>query len=47
MFIERAEHRRSRKGVERLCVRRRGRMSKEKEGYKIKMSEAMKKGRVV
>lgn len=47
MFKERAARRRSRKGVERLCVRRRGKMSKEGEGYKIKMSEAMKIGRVV
>lgn len=47
MFKERAAHRRSRKGVERLCMRRRGRMSKEWEGYKIKMSETMKIGRVV
>lgn len=47
MFKERAAHRRSRKGVERLCVRRRGRTSKEREGYKIKMCEAMKIGRLV
>lgn len=44
MFKERAAHRRSRKGVERLCVRRRGRTMKEREGYKIKMSEDRKGG---